>query len=78
MQFRALHWFFANREPLARKRAAVQAMRRRGDAEILAKFAPLLVPTYHGDTDLFGSELFGMLEKELGLRKATLGELMDR
>ncbi|MBI2215426.1 MAG: glycosyltransferase family 2 protein [Acidobacteria bacterium] len=78
MQFRALHWFFANRDSLARKRAAVQAMRTRGDDEILAKFGPLLVPTYHGDTDLFGSELFAMLTNGLDLRKATLEELMNR
>jgi hypothetical protein len=60
------------------KRAKVQAMRKRGDAEILARFSPLLVPTYHGDTDLFGSELFGILAKGLDLRRSTLEELMDR
>jgi len=78
MQFRAIHWFFANRDLLARKRATVQAMRKRNDAEILAKFAPLVVPTYHGDTDLFGSELFRILAKGLDLRSSTLEELMDR
>ncbi|MFA6957414.1 MAG: glycosyltransferase family 2 protein [Thermoanaerobaculia bacterium] len=78
MQFRAIHWFFANRDLVARKRRAVQALRKRRDAEILAKFAPLVVPTYHGDTDLFGSELFNILSKGLGLRNSTLEELMDR
>lgn len=78
MQFRALHWFFANRDLVARKRATVQSMRTRSDAEILRRFAPLVVPTYHGDTDLFDSELFRILEKGLDLRRSTLGELMDR
>lgn len=78
MQFRALHWFFANRELVARKRATVQAMRRRSDDEIFAKFAPLLVPTYHGDVELFDSGLFRELAEGLGLMPATLEELMDR
>ena len=78
MQFRALHWFFANQHRLAHKRTAVQAMRRRSDDEILGKFAPLLVPTYHGDADLFSSALFAALAKDLGLRRSTLAELMER
>ncbi|MGK2856248.1 MAG: glycosyltransferase family 2 protein [Thermoanaerobaculia bacterium] len=78
MQFRATHWFFSNQHNLMRKRAAVQAMRRRSDAEILGKFAPLVVPTYHGDADLFGSALFAEIEKGLGLRRSTLEEMMKR
>jgi GT2 family glycosyltransferase len=78
MQFRAMHWFFANQHRLAHKREAVQAMRRRPDAEILSKFAPLVVPTYHGDADLFGSELFAAVENGLELRRSTLEELMSR
>lgn len=78
MQFRATHWFFSNQHRLAEKRALVQAMRKRSDAEILGKFAPLVVPTYHGDADLFGSAIFAAVEKGLGLRKTTLEELMER
>ena len=77
-QFRATHWFFSNQKRLAEKRAAVQAMRRRSDTDILAKFAPLVVPTYHGDADLFGSALFAAFAKGLGLRRSTLKELMER
>lgn len=78
MQFRSTHWFFANQQRLTEKRKAVQSMRKRGDAEIFARFAPLLVATYHGDADLFGSELFAAVEKGLGLRRSTLEELMQR
>jgi len=53
-------------------------MRKRSDTEILAKFAPLVVPTYHGDTDLFGSALFAEFAKGLGLKKSSLKELMER
>jgi GT2 family glycosyltransferase len=54
---RALLWIHRNQESLAAKRRAVQAGRRRPDAEIFAKFPLRLVPTYPGD-ERFESDFF--------------------
>lgn len=54
---RALLWIHANAESLARKRKAIQARRRRPDAEIFARFPLRLVPTYPGD-QRFDSDFF--------------------
>ena len=55
---RALLWIRRHRDALAAKRRAVQARRRRTDAEIFASFPLRLVPTYPGDGQ-FDSEFFG-------------------
>lgn len=54
---RALLWIHRNQAALAEKRRAVQAARRRTDAEIFAKFPMRRVPTYPGD-DRFDGEFF--------------------
>ena len=56
-QLQALLWIHRNQEALAAKRKAVQARRRRADAEIFAKFPLRLVPTYPGD-ERFDSAFF--------------------
>ncbi|HVR28679.1 MAG TPA: glycosyltransferase family 2 protein [Thermoanaerobaculia bacterium] len=59
------------------KRERVQQMRRRGDAEIFARFPLYLVPTYPGDGTLFGSAGFrSWLPPEVALLESTLEEVM--
>jgi GT2 family glycosyltransferase len=76
-QLRALLWIHRNRERLAAKRRAVQARRRRADAEIFAKFPLRIVPTYPGDaqfdTDFFGEFLAG----GPSLVRSTLAEILE-
>jgi GT2 family glycosyltransferase len=57
---KALLWVRRNQESLAAKRHAVQARRRRSDAEIFSRFPLRLVPTYPGDRfdSAFFSEFF--------------------
>jgi len=79
MQFRAVDWFFRNRDRVMAKRRVVQSRRTRSDAEIFGRFPPLEVPTYHGDDVLFGSSLFDALRpRTVGLERKTLEELMER
>jgi GT2 family glycosyltransferase len=78
MQFRAMDWFFANQQRLMDKRAAVQKTRVRSDRDIFERFPLRVVPTYHGDADLFGSALFAALRHEIPTRTTTLEELMQR
>lgn len=60
------------------ERARVQARRRRGDAEIFARFPLYVVPTYPGDAALFGSPGFrAWLAPDLPLRHGTLEEVMQ-
>jgi GT2 family glycosyltransferase len=54
---RALVWIHRSHRELAAKRRAVQARRRRSDAEIFEKFPMRLVPTYPGD-DRLESDFF--------------------
>jgi GT2 family glycosyltransferase len=76
MQFRALDWIVRNEARLAEKRAAVQRMRTRGDAEIFAKFPLHIVPTYPGDDALFASALFGLLRPEVPTVERELGDII--
>ncbi len=74
---RALSWIHRHHAALAEKRRAVQARRRRPDAEIFAKFPLRIVPTYPGD-ERFGSDFFApFLEGAPGLAKATLQEIFE-
>jgi GT2 family glycosyltransferase len=60
------------------ERAKVQARRRRGDAEIFARFPLYVVPTYPGDAALFRSPGFeAWLAPELPLHRSTLDEVMQ-
>lgn len=64
MQFRALDWVMQHSAHIAEKRTKVQATRKRGDAEIFAKF-PLQYPsTYPGDDAMLRNPLFALLRGE--------------
>lgn len=78
MQFRALEWFFRNEPKVMAKRTAVQAMRRRGDEEILEKFPLLVVPTYPGDEELMSSALFTELMRGMPVVRSSMDEIMER
>lgn len=76
MQYRAMEWVFRNGEKIMQKRARVQAMRKRSDSEIFERFPLLLVPTYHGDSELFDSALFRELVKGLPIERRSLDEIL--
>ena len=78
MQFRAIEWFFAHEPAIMAKRAAVQALRRRSDAEIFQRFPLFYVPTYHGDERLFASALFRALRLGVPSTDSTLDDMMAR
>ncbi len=76
-QLRALSWIHAHHAALAEKRRAVQAARRRPDAEIFAKFPLRIVPTYPGD-ERFGSDFFApFLRNATGLVRMTLEQIFE-
>ena len=73
---RALVWIHSRHAALAEKRRAVQAGRKRADAEIFAKFPLRLVPTYPGD-DRFDSDYFReLLAGAPPLVRASLSEIL--
>jgi GT2 family glycosyltransferase len=77
-QLRALSWLLGNLDAAAARRAAVQARRKRPDAEIFARFPLYLVPTYPGDYALFNSPGFqAWLPKDLPLVQKALDEIME-
>ena len=72
---KALVWIHRHQESLAAKRNAVQAARRRTDAEIFAKFPLRLVPTYPGD-ERFDSDFFReFLPRSPALLRTSLAEI---
>ncbi len=74
-QLKALLWIHRNQESLAAKRRAVQASRRRSDAEIFAKFPLRMVPTYPGD-ERFDTDYFReFLRRAPALLRTTLQEI---
>ena len=73
---RALVWIHGHHAALAQKRRAVQAARRRPDAEIFAKFPLRLVPTYPGD-ERFDSDYFrDLVAGAPPLVRASLSEIL--
>ena len=76
MQFRALDWIVKHEAALAKKRERVQAMRRRPDAEIFAKFPMHIVPTYPGDDMLMQSALFRVLAPDLPSVDRNLSDII--
>jgi GT2 family glycosyltransferase len=77
-QLRALSWLLGNMDAAAARRAAVQARRKRPDAEIFARFPLYLVPTYPGDYALFNSPGFqAWLPTDLPLVRRELAEIME-
>jgi len=77
MQFRAFDWIVRNESRLMEKRARVQAMRRRSDAEIFARFPLHVVPTYPGDDALMAGPLFRELRGELPAVDRKLNEIIE-
>jgi GT2 family glycosyltransferase len=75
-QFRALEWIFANGDRIAKKREAVQKLRKRTDGEIFERFPLHVVPTYPGDEPLMRSALFKLLAPKLPAVEKTLAEVM--
>ncbi|MFP3939294.1 MAG: glycosyltransferase family 2 protein [Thermoanaerobaculia bacterium] len=76
-QLRALTWILGNLDRAARRRAEVQARRRRSDGEIFRRFPAWVVPTYPGDETLFGSSAFrSWLPDDLPVEHAVLHEVI--
>lgn len=76
-QFRAWSYLLGHLDHAAAKRAAIQARRRRPDAEIFARFPLHLVATYPGDEALFASPGFrSWLPADLPLVERRLGEIV--
>ena len=76
MQFRAFEWILQHQERIAMKRKAVQATRRRSDAELFEKFPLQIVATYPGDDALLRGALFGILRPELPSVERKLGDII--
>jgi GT2 family glycosyltransferase len=74
---RALSWIHRHHAALSEKRRVVQAGRRRGDAEIFAKFPLRIVPTYPGDERLASDFFAPFLDGAPGLIKTTLEEIFE-
>ena len=72
---RALLWIHRNHAALASKRRAVQAGRRRSDAEIFGRFPLRIVPTYPGDERLDSDFFREFLSRAPALVRATLAEI---
>ncbi|MDQ2977592.1 MAG: hypothetical protein M3R62_00105, partial [Acidobacteriota bacterium] len=72
---RALLWIHRHQDSLAQKRRAVQARRRRSDAEIFAKFPLRIVPTYPGDDRFDGAYFRELLGSSPALVRSSLGEI---
>ena len=75
-QFRALDWIMRHADHIARKRAAVQKSRTRGDREIFERFPLHVVPTYPGDEAMMGGALFRELLPPLASVSKTLSDIM--
>jgi len=77
-QLRALAWIQRRQAALADKRRAVQAGRRRDDAEIFRRFPLRLVPTYPGDERLESTFFAPFFESAPPLVRTTLAEIFGR
>jgi len=77
-QARALLWIHRHRGALAEKRRAVQAARRRSDAEIFRKFPLRLVPTYPGDEGFDADFFREFLAVAPPLTRSSLAEIFGR
>lgn len=74
---RAVTQLLAHLDGALERRQAVQARRRRSDAEIFERFPLWVIPTYPGDERLFASQAFrSLLGADLPLRHARLEEVM--
>lgn len=77
-QFRACSYLLGHLDQASAKRAAIQARRRRADAEIFERFPLHLVPTYPGDQALFASPGFrAWLPAGLALLERRLEEIVQ-
>ena len=79
MQLRAARGFFAGLEGAEERRSELEARRCVPDREILARFPRLLVPTYAGDAEWFGSEAFrNLLPDGWPVQHRNLDEIIKR
>lgn len=78
MQFRATEWFFRHSASLMKKRARVQASRKRSDLDIFSRFPIHYVPTYHGDDELMSSQLFRALRLAVPSVDQRLDDMIRR
>ena len=78
MQFRAFDWILRHQDEICRKRARIQAMRRRSDGEIFERFPLSVIPTYPGDELLMSGPLFSLLRPDLPSVEAGLDETIAR
>jgi GT2 family glycosyltransferase len=77
-QLRAITYILGHLDQAAERRAAVQALRRRSDQEILGRFPVAVVPTYPGDDRLFSSDAFdAWLPDSLPVQRLRLDEVMN-
>jgi GT2 family glycosyltransferase len=77
MQFRALQWVVSNEAKIGAKRSAVQAMRKRPDAEIFERFPLHFVPTYPGDEAMMSGPIFRLLRTRLRSVDRKLGDIIQ-
>ncbi|MEJ2581605.1 MAG: glycosyltransferase family 2 protein [Acidobacteriota bacterium] len=77
MQLRAASGFFSNLDDAGGRRREIQEARVVPDREIVARFPRLVVPTYPGDDEWFGSEVFReMLPVGWRLQHLRLDEIL--
>lgn len=78
-QLAGMSGFLAALDAVAGERRRLAARRRRGDAEIFARFPLWIVPTYPGDDELFASPAFASwLPADLRFVRARLDEVLWR
>jgi GT2 family glycosyltransferase len=79
MQLRSAQGFFAGIEKVEARRAELDAVRRIPDREIVGRFPRLVVPTYPGDEEWFGSDAFTtLLPDDWPLEYRRLDEIIRR
>ena len=79
MQLRAARGFAAGLGATTMRRRSLDRLRRISDRDFLRRFPRLVVPTYRGDAELFGSEAFhDLLPDGWPVEWVDLDELLDR
>jgi GT2 family glycosyltransferase len=78
MQLRAARGFAAGLEATAERRRSLDRSRKVSDRELIARFPRLVVPTYRGDSRLFGSQAFReLLPADWSVDWLELDEVVD-
>jgi len=77
MQLRAANGFFEGLDETDKRRREMDRQRTVPDREILARFPRMVVPTYMGDEEWFGSDAFrGMLPDDWSVEFADLDDIV--